>query len=227
VTRILLVEDDTRIVGFIKRGLEAEGYGVDLAQDGDRALVMARENAYRLIVLDRMLPGRDGLDVCRTLRIEKVETLVLMLTARDSLQDKIEGLKCGADDYLTKPFAFDELLARIEALLRRAPGMSDRGGHPVLRVGELSLDSRSKKARRGDREIVLTAKEYALLSYLMAHAGAVVSRSRLLDNVWGIDFDPGTKVVDVYIRYLRSKIDLPGETAMIRTARGFGYSISA
>lgn len=224
MSRILLVEDDARIVGFIKRGLEAEGYSVDLASEGNQALAMARDNAYQLIVLDRMLPGRDGMDICRTLRAEKVDTLVLMLTAMDSVVDKIEGLKCGADDYLTKPFAFDELLARMEALLRRAP--SANVAEPVLRVGELSLDSRTKKAWRNEREIALTAKEYALLAYLMAHPGTVVSRSRLLDNVWGIDFDPGTKVVDVYIRYLRCKVDGSGETPMIKTVRGFGYMMS-
>ncbi|NGO55208.1 response regulator transcription factor [Allomesorhizobium camelthorni] len=222
--RILLVEDDDRIVGFIKRGLEAEGYLVDLANNGEDALAMVRETSYSLIVLDRLLPGIDGLDVCRIMQRERREYLVLMLTAKDSLQDKVEGLKGGADDYLTKPFAFDELIARIEALLRRGPGaISD----PVLMVGDLTLDPVAKKVRRGGREISLTAKEFRLLAYLMSHPGAVISRTRLLNNVWDLSFDPETKVVDVYIRYLRRKIDGAEEHPLIKTVRGFGYVISA
>jgi len=224
VAKILLVEDDARIIGFIKRGLEAEGYTVDVAENGHDALTMARETAYPLIVLDRMLPGLDGMEVCHVLRREQRNSLVLMLTAKDSLQDKIEGLKGGADDYLTKPFAFDELIARMEALLRRAPTLvMDR----VLKVGDLTLDPVTKRAMRGERDIALTAKEYTLLAYLMAHPGAVISRTRLLNNVWETGFDPGTKVVDVYIRYLRQKVDHEGETPLIRTVRGFGYTISA
>jgi two-component system, OmpR family, response regulator len=224
VAKILLVEDDARIIGFVKRGLEAEGYTVDVAENGHDALAMAREIGYPLIVLDRMLPGLDGMEVCRVLRSEQRNSLVLMLTAKDSLQDKIEGLKSGADDYLTKPFAFDELIVRIEALLRRAPTLVvDR----VLKVGDLTLDPATKQAMRGERAITLTAKEYTLLAYLMAHPGAVISRTRLLSNVWETGFDPGTKVVDVYIRYLRQKIDHGGETPLIKTVRGFGYTISA
>jgi DNA-binding response OmpR family regulator len=222
--KILLVEDDPRIASFVKRGLEAEGYTVDYADNGEDALAMARETAYPLVILDRMLPGLDGLEVCRMLRRERRDGCVLMLTAKDSLQDKVEGLKGGADDYLTKPFAFDELLARMGALLRRA---SKPVAEPVLRVGDLVLDPAVKRVRRGDREIALTAKEFSVLAYLMAHAGTVVSRSRLLSNVWELGFDPGTKVVDVYIRYLRRKIDLEGEKPLIRTLRGFGYMISA
>lgn len=227
MSRILLVEDDERVVGFIRRGLEAEGYSIDVAGDGDHAIALARENAYPVIILDRMLPGRDGVEVCRLLRTERIDSRVLMLTARDSLQDKVEGLRCGADDYMTKPFAFDELLARLEALLRRQTQATDTASEQVLQVGPLSLDPRTKQAQRGGRQIVLTAKEYALLAFLMQNAGGVVSRSRLLSNVWGRDFDPGTKVVDVYIRYLRGKIDADGETPMIRTVRGFGYILSA
>jgi two-component system, OmpR family, response regulator len=224
MSRILLVEDDERIIGFIKRGLEAEGYVVDLADNGEDALAMGRETPYSLIILDRVLPGIDGLEVCRILRRERRENLVLMLTAKDSLQDKIEGLKGGADDYLTKPFAFDELIARMEALLRRRPGAA---ADPVLKVGDLILDPLSKKVWRGKREIGLTAKEFRLLTYLMSHPGAVISRTRLLDNVWDLSFDPETKVVDVYIRYLRRKIDCEGEPPLIKTVRGFGYVISA
>ncbi|ATU94041.1 response regulator transcription factor [Phyllobacterium zundukense] len=224
MARILLVEDDDRIVGFVKRGLEAEGYLVDLANNGEDALAMVRETPYALIILDRLLPGIDGLEVCRILQRERHENLVLMLTAKSSLQDKVDGLKGGADDYLTKPFAFDELIARIEALLRRGPGaMSD----PVLKVGDLTLDPIAKKVRRGEREIGLTAKEFRLLAYLMSHPDAVISRTRLLNNVWDLSFDPETKVVDVYIRYLRRKIDCEGEPPLIKTVRGFGYVISA
>lgn len=224
MSRILLVEDDDRIVSFIKRGLEAEGYVVDVTESGEDGLAMVRETPYGLIILDRMLPGVDGLEVCRKLRRERHEHLVLMLTARDSLQDKVEGLKGGADDYLTKPFAFDELIARMEALLRRG---SSTGTDPVLKVGDLALDSAGKKVWRGEREISLTAKEFRLLAYLMAHPGAVISRTRLLNNVWDLSFDPETKVVDVYIRYLRSKIESAGEKPLIKTVRGFGYVISA
>jgi DNA-binding response OmpR family regulator len=222
--RILLVEDDDRIVGFIKRGLEAEGYLVDLANNGEDALAMVRETSYSLIVLDRLLPGIDGLEVCRMLQRERRENLVLMLTAKDSLQDKVEGLKGGADDYLTKPFAFDELIARIEALLRRGPATTS---DPLLKVGDLSLDPVAKKVWRGEREISLTAKEFRLLNYLMLHPGAVISRTRLLNNVWDLSFDPETKVVDVYIRYLRRKIEGAEEHPLIKTVRGFGYVISA
>ncbi len=224
MSRILLVEDDDRIVGFIKRGLEAEGYLVDLADNGEDALAMVRDSPYSLIILDRLLPGIDGLEVCRMLQREQHENLILMLTAKDSLQEKVEGLKGGADDYLTKPFAFDELIARIEALLRRGPGTTS---DPTLKVGDLTLDPVAKKVQRGKREIGLTAKEFRLLAYLMSHPGAVISRTRLLNNVWDLNFDPETKVVDVYIRYLRRKIDAAEEQPLIKTVRGFGYVISA
>ncbi|GAA0600666.1 response regulator transcription factor [Craurococcus roseus] len=223
MAKILMVEDDPRIASFVKRGLEAEGHTVDLATDGETALEMARGLSYPLVVLDRMLPGMDGLEVCRTLRLERRDCCVLMLTAKDGVRDKIDGLKDGADDYLTKPFAFDELVARIDALLRRA---SKPAAELVLRVADLVLDPGVKQVRRGSREIALTAREFTLLAYLMAHAGTVVSRARLLSNVWEISFDPGTKVVDVYIRYLRQKIDADGETPLIKTVRGFGYMIA-
>ncbi len=224
MSKILLVEDDDRIIGFIKRGLEAEGYLVDLAKNGEDALAMVRANPYSLVILDRMLPGIDGLEVCRVLQREQRGNLFLMLTAKDSLQDKVEGLKGGADDYLTKPFAFDELIARIEALLRRSPAAAP---DPMLKVGDLTLDPVGKKVRRGEREIKLTAKEFRLLAYLMSHPDAVLSRTRLLNNVWDLSFYPETKVVDVYIRYLRQKIDVAGEKPLINTVRGFGYVISA
>ena len=223
MSKILLAEDDARIASFIKRGLVAENYTVDVADNGDHALSMARANAYALIVLDRMLPGRDGMEVCSLLRTEGCESLILMLTAKDRLQDKIDGLRSGADDYLTKPFAFDELIARVEALLRRA---HNPNAEALLEVADLRLDGSKKKAWRGQREIALTAKEFSLLSYLMANAGTVLSRPRLLNHCWGMDFDPGTKVVDVYIRYLRCKVDGKDEKPLIKTVRGFGYTLS-
>lgn len=225
MNKILLVEDDKRIAQFVQRGLEAEGYVLDVANDGDLALAMARSHDYGLIILDRMLPGYSGIEICRLLRVEKNPALILMLTAMDELQDKVDGLKSGADDYLTKPFAFDELLARMEALLRRCatPPKEDA----ALSVGDLTLNMNTKQVWRNSREITLTAREFALLLYLMNHSGSVISRSRLLDNVWNVDFDPGTKVVDVYIRYLRQKIDEPDAASMIKTVRGFGYKLQA
>jgi two-component system, OmpR family, response regulator len=225
MTKVLLVEDDPRIARFVKRGLEAESYVVDVAARGGEALARCREIDYPLIILDRMLPDMDGLDVCRNLREAGHGACVLMLTAKDARQDKVDGLRVGADDYLTKPFAFDELLARMQALLRRGPYQA--GGPAVLRVADLTLDPASRKVARANREIALTAREFALLSYLMANAGTVVSRTKLLANVWAYGFDPGTKVVDVYIRYLRRKIDADGEKPLIHTVRGFGYGIAA
>lgn len=220
---VLLVEDDARIVRFVRRGLEAEGFDVDVVENGDDALEVGKANDYPIVILDRMLPDIDGMEVCRQLRQEKKQCLILMLTAKDALEDKIEGLRGGADDYLTKPFDFEELLARMAALLRRG---AYRQAEPVLRVGNLTLDPAARKVRRGDREIVLTPKEFKLLAYLMENAGKVLSRPRILNHVWRYSFDPGTKVVDVYIRYLRRKIDSGEETALIKTVRGFGYTIS-
>jgi DNA-binding response OmpR family regulator len=224
MTKVLLVEDDPRIASFVRRGLEAEGYVVDLAENGRESLALARESAYPVIILDRMLPGLDGLQVCQALRQAGSDSMILMLTAKDGLQDKLDGLGSGADDYLTKPFAFDELLARMRALLRRGPYRGESG---ELRVGDLVLNPGDRSVRRGDREIALTAKEFALLSYLMTHQGKVLSRTRLLSNVWGYSFEPGTKVVDVYIRYLRQKIEKSGEPPLIHTVRGAGYKIAA
>jgi DNA-binding response OmpR family regulator len=220
---VLLVEDDPRIVRFVKRGLEAEAYAVDVAESGEDALEFCRSSDYPLVILDRMLPDMDGMEVCASLRRERRPCLVLMLTAKDSLQNKIEGLHAGADDYLTKPFAFDELLARLQALLRRA---RPEPALPILEVADLVLDPATRKARRGERYIQLTVKEYLLLAYLMENAGKVLSRTRILNHVWGYSFDPGSKIVDVYIRYLRQKIDDDAEVPLIRTVRGFGYTIS-
>ena len=222
MSKVLLIEDDPRVVRFVRRGL-AEGYAVDVAEDGEGGLESCRSNEYDVIVLDRMLPDIDGMEVCDSLRRERRDCLILMLTAMDSLENKVEGLQAGADDYLTKPFAFDELLARLRALLRRA---RYREFDPVLEVGDLVLDHATRKAHRGKREITLTVKEYMLLAYLMRNAGKVVSRTQILNHVWGYGFDPGTKVVDVYIRYLRQKVDAGEDTALIKTIRGFGYTVS-
>ena len=223
LVKILVVEDDPRIARFVRRGLEAEGYAVDVADHGEDGLEACRSNGYTVVILDRMLPGMDGKTICATLRRERYPGMILMLTAKDAVTDKIEGLDAGADEYLTKPFAFDELLARIRALLRRSQhGAPD----PVLQFGPLVLDPATRKARRGERTIVLTLREYTLLSYLMENAGRVLSRTRILNHVWGYNFDPESKVVDVYIRYLRQKIDDGEDVALIRTVRGFGYTIS-
>jgi DNA-binding response OmpR family regulator len=224
MSKILLVEDDQGIVGFLKRGLEGEGFVVDVANDGETALALCHDHDYPLVILDVMLPRVDGIEVCRTLRRQNKQSLVLMLTAKDALQDKIDGLRGGADDYLTKPFAFDELLARINALMRRAAYSEPPG---VLTVGDLVLDPAAHKVRRGGREIALTAKEFVLLRYLMQHAGTVLSRSRILSNVWEQNSDTYTNIVDVYVRYLRRKVDADGETPLIRTVRGAGYTIGA
>jgi two-component system OmpR family response regulator len=222
--RLLIVEDDPRIVSFLEPGLRAEGYLVEVARDGVAGLDLARDCQFALIVLDYMLPGLDGLEFCQRLRGDGCSSLILMLTAKHGLQDKITALKGGADDYLTKPFAFGELLARIEALLRRRGDLASDAR--VLQVEDLTLDLDTKMVQRGGRRIDLTPKEFALLSHLMANAGTVVSRQSLLSNVWGLNFDPGTKVVDVYIRYLRLKLDRTG-TPMIGTVRGFGYTMPA
>jgi two-component system, OmpR family, response regulator len=223
LVKILLVEDDARIARFVQRGLEAEGYAVEVADGGEDGLELCRSNDYALVILDRMLPGLSGIEICETLRRERRQSLILMLTAKDALQDKVEGLHAGADDYLTKPFAFDELLARLQALLRRT--RRDEA-EPVLQVGDLELDPATRKARRGRREIVLTLREYTLLAYLMQNAGKVLSGTRILNHVWGYSFDPGSKVVDVYIRYLRQKVDDGEAVPLIRTVRGFGYTVS-
>jgi two-component system OmpR family response regulator len=222
MAKLLLVEDDPRIVSFIESGLSAEGHVLDIAGTGARGLELARTLAYPLMILDRMLPDMDGVEVCQQLRQERVGTRVLMLTAKDALGDKIGGLRAGADDYITKPFSFAELVARIEALLRR----SDLHRHgPELTVADLVLNPTTRRVARGSRAIELTPKEYALLRYLMENAGTVLSRSQILNNNWGYSFDPGTKVVDVYIRYLRKKIDEGEEGPLNHTIRGAGYCI--
>ncbi|WP_342238766.1 response regulator transcription factor [Inquilinus sp. OTU3971] len=219
--RILIIEDDRRISSFLQRGLEAEGYRVLLAEDGRDGLDQLRQEAVDLVILDRLIPYVDGIEVCRIIRQERRPVLVLMLTAKESIRDRVDGLQSGADDYLTKPFAFDELVARIEALRRRRPGLD-----PVelLQVGALTLDPATRRVTKSGTEIELTVREFELLRYLMLNAGKVVSRQRLLSNVWNYGFDPGTKIVEVYIRYLRRKLGIGGPPA-IRTVRGIGYML--
>ncbi|MFQ5877595.1 MAG: response regulator [Acidobacteriota bacterium] len=221
--RVLVVEDDRKGARFLKKGLEEERYVVDVAHDGVRALELAKQHRYDLILLDLLLPGVDGLQVCRVLRERRVNAPIIMITARDSTEEKIAGLDRGADDYLTKPFDFSELLARMRALLRR-----DRMEKaPVLRVADLELNPLSRRVRRAGRTLHLTAKEYALLEYLMRHAGQVVPRTRLLMHVWEQPHETFTNVVDVTISHLRSKVDAGRTRRLIHTAHGVGYSIEA
>ena len=219
---LLLVDDDQRIVSFVKRGLEAEGYHVDVALNGEEGLEYAR-NPYRLIILDLLLPGINGTDVCRALRQDKIQTPILMLTARDGLQDKVEGLKTGADDYLTKPFAFEELLARVQALVRR---VAYQDIPSKLNIQDLYLNKDTREVTRDGHPITLTAKEFSLLEYLMAHPNRPLSRTMILEQVWGYHHDTLTNVVDVYIRYLRNKIDKGFPQKLIQTVRDVGYRIS-
>jgi len=216
-----VVEDEKKLGELLGRGLREEGYAADVADRGEAALWMARAVAYDAIVLDVMLPGVDGFEVCRRLRQDGVWTPVLMLTARDAIEDRVSGLDTGADDYLTKPFSFDELLARIRALTRRAPGERPS----VLEVGELRLDPAAHRAWRGDHELDLSAKEFALLELFMRRAGVALTRNQLLDGAWDFAFESRSNVVDVYVRYLRQKIDRPFETDSIETVRGVGYRL--
>lgn len=220
---ILVVEDDRRIAAFLRRGLEAEGYQVTVAEDGRDGLEHIRSGGFDLVILDRTLPYVNGLEVCRIVREERRPALILMLTAKDGIQDKVEGLKGGADDYLTKPFSFDELLARLVALKRRRVSQDDPS---ALSVGGLSLDPSSRRVVYRGRPVTLTVREFDLLKYLMANADRVVSRQRLLNSVWEYGYDPGTKIVDVYIRYLRKKLEDEGPGSVIQTVRGVGYMIS-
>ena len=225
MNQLLLVEDDVRVADFLERGLRAEGYAVSLARTGPEGLAAARQGEWALIVLDVMLPGCSGMDVLQTLRSEGHQTPVLMLTAMGSLEDKVAGLRLGADDYLTKPFAFDELVARLEALRRR--GRSLQSLNTVLSLADLKLDRARMRVTRADQPIVLTAKELAFLELLMSAPGRVFSRERILSNVWGASEDPLTNVVDVYVRRLRQKIDEGRGLALLKTVRGVGYKIDA
>jgi heavy metal response regulator len=219
--RILVVEDEKKVASFLKKGLEEEYYAVDCAYDGEEALFMVEANDYDLILLDIMLPKINGLEVLKGARQRGLTFPVLMLTAKDSVEDVVKGLDAGGDDYLTKPFAFAELLARVRALLRR----QERGPAGELRVADLVLDPATHMVRRGVQEIELTAKEYALLEYLMRHVNRVVTRTMISEHVWDYHFDPMTNVIDVYVNHLRRKIDLDSSQRLIHTVRGVGYML--
>jgi two-component system OmpR family response regulator len=221
--RALVVEDEVKMAALIRRGLVEEGYAADVARTGEEALWMARATPYDAIVLDLMLPGRDGREVCRELRESGVWSPILMLTARDGVEDRVNGLDSGADDYLTKPFSFAELLARLRALARR--GAQERPA--VLQAGSLRLDPATRRAWRGDTEIELSAKEFALLETFMRRAGDVLTRLELLEHAWDYGYDNRSNVVDVYVRYLREKIDRPFGLDAIETVRGAGYRLRA
>jgi two-component system copper resistance phosphate regulon response regulator CusR len=220
--RILLVEDEAKMAGFIERGLAAERYAVDVARDGREGLDFAVAYHYDLIILDLMLPFLNGSDVLRKIRDRNTQVPVLILTARDAMQDKVKNFEAGADDYLTKPFAFEELLVRIKALLRRGPVNRSSS----IKVGDLELDRLTQQVKRGGRRIELTLKEYALLEYLLVNAGRVLSRNMIIEHVWDQSFDGITNIVDVYIRHLRNKIDEGTDKKLIRTVRGVGYVVS-
>ena len=220
--RLLLIEDEKKVADFVARGLRAERFAVDIAHEGDTGWQMASSVDYDLIILDLMLPGVPGTELLRRLRRNGKNVAVLVLTARDATRDKVENFEAGADDYLTKPFAFAELLVRVKALLRRPPSSRNH----VLRVADLEIDRLSQQVRRVDKRIELTAKEYALLEYLAAHAGRVLSRTMIIEHVWDRSFEGLTNIVDVYVRHLREKVDEPFETKLIRTVRGAGYCLT-
>ena len=221
--RIMVVEDERKIAAFLQKGLKAEGYAVDVAADGEEGHFLAGTQEYDLVILDLRLPKMDGLTLCRTLRAEKFAGPILMLTVRDSVKDKVLGLDSGADDYLTKPFDFEELLARVRALLRK------RGTAETtwLQADELVLDLLAHTARRGSVEIPLSPKEFALLEYLMRNAGVVVSRAMIAEHVWDVHFDSFTNVIDVSVNHLRSKVDRDFAKKLIQTVRGRGYVLKA
>jgi two-component system, OmpR family, response regulator len=219
--RVLVVEDEVKMAGLLRRGLEEEGYAVDVAPNGSEALWLGTENPYDAIVLDVMLPDEDGFEVCRRLRAAGRWAPVLMLTARDGVPDRVAGLDAGADDYLTKPFSFSELLARLRALIRRGGGERPA----VLRSGDLTLDPATRRVARGDRPLELTQKEYALLELFLRHPGEVLTRTSIIEHVWDFAYDGDSNVVDVYVRYLREKIDRPFGRDSIETIRGTGYRL--
>lgn len=224
-SRILVVDDDAKIGAFLRRGLALEGYDVTIANSGDESLRRVAEQPPDLMILDIMMPGIDGLEVCRRVRAAGEAFPILMLTARDTVSDRVKGLDCGADDYLVKPFALEELLARVRALLRRggARDAEDGAGPGTLRYADLRLDTGSREARRGDRLIDLTAKEYELLALFLSNPRQVLTRNTLMEKVWGYDYAGESNVLEVYVGYLRQKLEAGGEPRLIQTVRGVGY----
>lgn len=218
--RLLLIEDDSKIASFIVKGFKSAGFTIDHAEDGDMGLDLGLSEPYEVIIVDLMLPKRDGLSVIEHLRKQKIDTPVIILSAKDSVEDRVKGLRIGSDDYLPKPFAFAELLARVQALMRRSKGTIEP---TQLSVGELSLDLISRDVKRGDKRIELQPLEYSLLAYLMRNAGRVVSKTMIMEHVWQYNFDPQTNVVEARICRLRDKIDKDFETKLIHTVRGVGY----
>jgi two-component system, OmpR family, response regulator len=219
--RVLVVEDEARMAGLLKRALQEEGHAVDIASDGPEGLWLATENAYEAIVLDVMLPGLDGIQLCRRLRESGSWVPVLLLTARDGVGDRVRGLDAGADDYLVKPFSLLELAARLRALARRG----DRPRPAVLAEGDLKLDPAAKRAWRAGTEVQLTPKEFALLEFFLRHPGRVLTRSQIIEAVWDFAYDGGSNVVDQYVKYLRGKVDVPFGRHDIETVRGMGYRL--
>ena len=219
--KVLVIEDDPTVGQFVRRGLEEQRWGVDLVTDGEEGERRAASEAYDLVILDMRLPGRSGLQVLHALRARGFERPVLVLTAQDAIDAKVETLRAGADDYVTKPFAFEELLARVEALARRPRALAS----PVLRVADLELDQATHEVRRDGESIELTLKEYTVLEYLMRHAGKVMSRTLITEYAWGYHFDPGTNIVDVVINHLRKKVDAKHDRKLITTVRGVGYVV--
>jgi len=222
--RLLVVEDDKKIASFVSRGLKEAGYVVDIAERGDDAFQLALHNHYDVAIVDLMLPGLDGLSLIERLRAQKVKMPVIILSAKRSVDDRVKGLQVGGDDYLTKPFAFSELLARIQALVRRSSAMSEP---TTLTHGDLTLDLLSREVTRDGRKIELQAREFALLEYLLRNAGRVVSKTMILEHVWDYNFDPKTNVIDVLVSRLRSKVDRDFDRKLIHTMRGFGYVLKA
>ena len=219
--RILVVEDEHKLAGVIRRGLEEHGYAVDVAYDGEDGLALAETEPYDLMILDVLLPGLDGFTVCQRLRAQHKNLSILILTARDTVDDRVQGLDSGADDYLTKPFAFRELLARVRALLRR----EDRSKNPVLRLADLEVDTVAHEVRRAGRPIALTSKEYAILEYFVRNPNQVLTRTQIAEHIWNYDFVAMSNVVDVYVGYLRRKLGDDGEPRLLQTIRGTGYRL--
>lgn len=219
--RILVIEDEKKLAYLIRRGLTEEGYAVDIVHDGEEGESFAENTPYDVIILDIILPGKNGFDVCSALRAKNISSRILILTSRDSVTDRVKGLDTGADDYLTKPFAFDELLARIRALLRRDVS----NGSPIIQISNISLNTSNREFKREGEDIELNNKEYSILEYLFFNPNIVITRQMIEDHVWNLSLDSESNLIDVYIRRIRSKIDTPGESSLIETVRGIGYRI--